>query len=192
MIHLPLQKGKHFKRHKRCKCIPISLMLHSVGVVPLIEDRPSLKMPDLITKVGDSETKVTKHPSRTGSKRSNNSSTHKVDGSHEYQIHELTGQAARKPNNPQECSQCPDQNLYDNWVLSHFPKDSRIVTVPRGDKGFGVIMVEGKVVANVLTMHWLIQLAPGLSFRTMQQMIRPSLSRLYYQAVQQAKYCPAL
>ena len=119
-------------------------MLCSVGVVPLIEDRPSPKMPDLITKVGDSEAKEAKHPLRSGS-RCSNSSAHKVQDSRDYQIHELTGQAARKPCNSLETSHTTDHNTYDKWLLSHFPKDSRIVTVPRGDKGFGVIMVEGKV-----------------------------------------------
>ncbi|KAL5473535.1 hypothetical protein EMCRGX_G028026 [Ephydatia muelleri] len=99
-----------------------------------------MHMPDLITKVGDDEAKGSKRLSHTPSRRSNGS-RQKQESSHEYQIHELTGQASSKPTTPMEC---PDQNSYDKWVLSHFPKGSRVVTVPRGDKGFGVIMVEGK------------------------------------------------
>lgn len=126
-----------------CTCVFVFLFGTpcSVGVMPLIEDRPSLKMPDLITKVGDDEAKGSKRLSHTPSRRSNGS-RQKQESSHEYQIHELTGQASSKPTTPMEC---PDQNSYDKWVLSHFPKGSRVVTVPRGDKGFGVIMVEGKV-----------------------------------------------
>ena len=33
----------------------------------------------------------------------------------------------------------------NEWMSEHFPAGSSMVTVPRGDKGFGIIMVEGKV-----------------------------------------------
>lgn len=32
-----------------------------------------------------------------------------------------------------------------SWLRSHFPPNAKTVTVPRGDKGFGLIMVEVKV-----------------------------------------------
>ena len=37
------------------------------------------------------------------------------------------------------------------WMAKHFPAGSSLVTVPRGDKGFGIIMVEGKVCVCVPT-----------------------------------------
>ena len=42
-------------------------------------------------------------------------------------------------------------STYDKWMESHFPAGSQTVTIPRGDKGFGIIMVEGKV--RVRTWH---------------------------------------
>ena len=38
----------------------------------------------------------------------------------------------------------PDSHAGSAWI-ARFPRGSRTVTVPRGDKGFGFIMVEKKV-----------------------------------------------
>ena len=42
---------------------------------------------------------------------------------------------------------------YNDWVAAHFPTGSYTVTIPRGNKGFGLIMVEGKV--RILTVYQL-------------------------------------
>lgn len=36
-----------------------------------------------------------------------------------------------------------------SWLESHFPPNVETMTIPRGDKGFGLIMVEAKVIAMV-------------------------------------------
>lgn len=38
------------------------------------------------------------------------------------------------------------------WISSQFPKGSRNVIIQRGDKGFGIIMVEGKV--RGILLNW--------------------------------------
>jgi len=37
-----------------------------------------------------------------------------------------------------------DSAVYEEWMKIHFPAGSKSVTVPRGDKGFGIIIKEGK------------------------------------------------
>ena len=44
----------------------------------------------------------------------------------------------------------PDVDSNKEWMNAHFPAGSRFVTIPRGDKGFGIIMVEEKVGVSVL------------------------------------------
>ena len=36
-------------------------------------------------------------------------------------------------------------NTEDRWLKERFPPEAKLVTVPRGDKGFGLIMVEENV-----------------------------------------------
>lgn len=44
----------------------------------------------------------------------------------------------------------PDVDSNNEWMDAHFPTGSRSVTIPRGDKGFGIIMVEEKVGVSFL------------------------------------------
>lgn len=39
----------------------------------------------------------------------------------------------------------PDADSNNEWMEANFPAGSRSVTIPRGDKGFGIILVEEKV-----------------------------------------------
>lgn len=46
-----------------------------------------------------------------------------------------------------------DSAVYEEWMKIHFPVGSKSVTVPRGDKGFGIIIKEGKVGVALVCVH---------------------------------------
>ena len=46
-----------------------------------------------------------------------------------------------------------DSAVHEEWMKIHFPAGSKSVTVPRGDKGFGIIMTEGKVGVAYVCMY---------------------------------------
>lgn len=68
--------------------------------------------------------------------------------------------APRSFNTPEklviDSSDYPSSDKTDSeWLKAKFPPGAKLVTVPRGDKGFGFIMVEG----NVITLVILLQLS---------------------------------
>ena len=50
------------------------------------------------------------------------------------------------------------ENMEKEWLKEKFPPEAKLVTVPRGDKGFGFMMVEGNVCFYTCTPQYLIKI----------------------------------
>ena len=98
------------------------------------------------------DTVITGNPHSSYSEKPSSSSKIRIRGSGRDQVVERVHSmiTPRSFKTPEKFLLEPDEADTSNqsWLESHFPPNAETVTIPRGDKGFGLIMVEAKVIDN--------------------------------------------